>query len=72
MINNPLYEGHTFAHIPSQMSDAIPRVVSERSGEDSFCAVFNRFGEACYCLDDVGAAEGLGCDKVAEGKAVQD
>ena len=46
-------------------------MVSEGSSEDGFCTVFNRFGEACYSLDDVDAAEGLGYDKISDGEAVQ-
>ena len=61
----------TFAHIPAQVPDAVPRVERERSGEDNLARVLDGVRHACDELDDVRRVKGGGRDDVGESVAVE-
>lgn len=62
----------TFAHIPAQMSETVPRVEGEREGEDGFSRVLDGVGHSTNELDDMCAVECSRCDEVGEGESVED
>ena len=61
----------TFAHVPTQVTETVEGVESERGGEDELASVFDSVGHAGNEFDDVRRVEGGGRDEVSKSVAVQ-